>query len=99
MFGKILAGIIMGIVVAILATLVFGVGSGGGESGGKAGLWAAIIGFVLMIVLAVTAARGRYAWGRGAPAQRTALLRDAAGDSNLHGHFRGKGIWICGHKS
>jgi hypothetical protein len=65
MFGKILAGVLMGIVAAVLATTVFGLGAGGGESGGKMGLWAALGGFLVTLGLAVTAERGRYAWGRG----------------------------------
>jgi hypothetical protein len=65
MFGKILAGILMGIVAAVLATMVFGLGVGGGESGGRTGLWAALGGFLVTLGLAVTAERGRYAWGRG----------------------------------
>lgn len=65
MFGKLLAGILMGIVVAILSFLVFGLGTGAGEAGAGRGGWAALIGFGLMLVLALTASRGSYAWGRG----------------------------------
>lgn len=65
MFGKIFAGIVMGIIVAILAHIVFGLGSGGGAEGASRGSWAALAGFILMIGLAVTAAKGRFAWGRG----------------------------------
>lgn len=65
MFGKLIAGVLMGIVAAVLATTVFGLGAGGGESGGRTGLWAALAAFVLVLVLAFTAQRGRYAWGRG----------------------------------
>jgi len=64
MFGKIVAGIIMGAVVALLSFLVFAFGSGK-EGGGSFPGWAALGGFVLVIVLAVRAERGRYAWGRG----------------------------------
>jgi hypothetical protein len=37
----------------------------GDEIGGKAGLLTALAGFLVVFVLAVTAARGRDAWGRG----------------------------------
>ena len=65
MFSKIFAGFVMGIIVAILTTLIVGMGTGGGEGGGQRGLWGAMFGFIFMLVLALTAARGRYAWGRG----------------------------------
>jgi len=63
--NKMLAGLVMGIVVAILCSIVFGIGSGAGEAGAKRGLWTALAGFVVTFVLALSAARGRYAWGRG----------------------------------
>jgi len=65
MFNKILAGIVMGLVIGLLCSIVFGIGSGGGAEGGKTGLWAAAAGFLIMMALALSAARGRYAWGRG----------------------------------
>lgn len=65
MLGKIFAGVVMGIVAALLATTVFGLGAGGGESGGRMAMWAALGGFLLTLGLAITAERGRYAWGRG----------------------------------
>jgi hypothetical protein len=65
MFGKIFAGLVMGVVVAVLAMVVVGLGAGGGESGGRASLWAMAIGFAATVVLAISAQRARYAWGRG----------------------------------
>jgi hypothetical protein len=65
MFNKILASIIMGIIVAILSSIVGGLAAGGGEDGGVVALWSALVGFLLIGVLALTAATGRYAWGRG----------------------------------
>jgi hypothetical protein len=65
MFGKLIAGVVMGIVVAILSFLVFGLGTGAGEAGASRGGWAALIGFTVMLVLALTATRSSYAWGRG----------------------------------
>lgn len=65
MFGKLFAGIVMGLVVAILSFFVFGLGTGAGEAGASRGGWAALIGFAVMLVLALTATRSSYAWGRG----------------------------------
>lgn len=65
MFGKIFAGIVMGLVVAILTYFVFGLGTGGGSGGAERGGWAALSGFIVTMILAVTATRGRFAWGRG----------------------------------
>jgi len=62
---KILAGIIMGVVAAALCHVVVGDAVGGDESGGKAGLWMALAGFLVVFALAITATRGRDAWGRG----------------------------------
>jgi len=65
MLGKIFAGLVMGIVVAILVATVVGLGAGGGDRGGNASIWGMLIGFGGMVLLALTAARARYAWGRG----------------------------------
>ncbi len=62
MVGKIFAGLIMGIVVALLAYFVFAIGSAGGLAVGG---WAALGCFLLTFVMAITAQRARYAWGRG----------------------------------
>jgi hypothetical protein len=64
MFAKALAGIVMAIVASALSHLVAGVAMGGAASDGRTG-WAALAGFVVVLVLAITAARGRDAWGRG----------------------------------
>jgi len=65
MFAKVLAGTLMGIVAAVLCHVVVGGAVAGDESGGKTGLWMALAGFLVVFVLAVTATRGRDAWGRG----------------------------------
>ncbi|MCW5738147.1 MAG: hypothetical protein KIS73_28760 [Enhydrobacter sp.] len=65
MLNKLAAGMVMGIVVAILCAIIFAFGSGGGTAGSQRGVWAAAIGFAVMAVLALTAKRGRHAWGRG----------------------------------
>ena len=61
MLAKILAGLVMGAVAAALCRLLAGVGGGGGTTGS----WTALAGFLVVLVLAITAARGRDAWGRG----------------------------------
>jgi len=65
MFGNLVAGIVMGVPVATLSYIVVALGTGAGAEGVSRGGWAAAIGFVLMLVLAMRAERGRYAWGRG----------------------------------
>ena len=65
MFAKVLAGTLMGVVAAALCHVVVGDAVGGDESGGKVGLWTALAGFLVVFVLAITATRGRDAWGRG----------------------------------
>jgi len=62
MIGKIFAGLVMGVVVALLSYFVFAIGSAGGVSVGG---WAALGSFLLTLLLAITAQRARYAWGRG----------------------------------
>ena len=65
MFAKVLAGTLMGIVAAALCHVVIGGAVGANESSGKAGWWTALAGFLVVFVLAVTAARASDAWGRG----------------------------------
>jgi hypothetical protein len=65
MFAKVVAGTLMGIVAAALCHVVVGGAVGGDEGSGKAGSWTAVAGFLVVFVLAVTASRGRDAWGRG----------------------------------
>lgn len=60
--GKIFAGIVMGVLVALLLTLLVSMSVQPKET---IGAWTFPIGFGVMVVLALTAARGRYAWGRG----------------------------------
>lgn len=62
---KIIVGMVAGVGVALLAALIFMVGSGAGQTGSKAAVLAAMMGFSLTFILAVTAERARYAWGRG----------------------------------
>lgn len=62
MAGKIFAGIVMGVVVALLFTVLISMGA---QPKATVGEWTLPVGFAAMLLLAVTAARGRYAWGRG----------------------------------
>lgn len=59
--GKIFAGLVMGIVAAVLVMYLFGL-IGGEEALG----WGMAIGFILVVILALTANGVGQAWGRGA---------------------------------
>jgi len=62
MVGNIFAGIVMGVVVALLFTLLVSMGA---QPRTTVGEWTLPVGFAVTLLLAITAARSRYAWGRG----------------------------------
>ena len=66
MINKILAGLAMGVVAALLSAMLVGLISGGGNGGADPATWSMAAGFVLVLILALTARSGKRAWGRGA---------------------------------
>jgi hypothetical protein len=63
--GRIFAGFVMGLCAYIVGGMIGGLAVGGGEHGLGAGRWIGMGLGGLTFLLAVFAARARYAWGRG----------------------------------